>query len=473
MPVQSLWKASLKFSLCLNVAVIAILACMTAQARVINANARNVDRLLSSLRPGDTLVLARGVYGPLSLSQLNGKPNAWITIMGAESPEGTEAAIITGDPRCNTVEIRNSSYLAIARLRVDSGGQPDSRFGISARGGTSNLVHDILIRDNVLIGQHASQQNDGISTKTPTWNWIIRGNKILGAGTGIYLGNSDGTDPFVAGVIEDNLVEDPIGYDMEIKYQNPRPPVPGMPTGPSTTIIRNNTFIKGDGPSPDGDRPNVLVGGFPSSGPGSHDLYQIYGNFFYHNPREALFQASGRVSIHDNLFVGGHIAAIVLKDQDLPLKFADVYNNTVYSSNRGILVDEPGRATTNVVGNLVFAAIPISGAITHQSGNLTDSLDKAEHYVNSPSFVLGLMSFYPLPDRVKGIRLDLSAFASDVDYSLDFNGIPKDRFSGKSVFHGAYAGEGVNPGWKVQAGIKPEPPKKHVPRSGIASGAVQ
>jgi len=398
------------------------------------------------------------VYSPLTLSNLNGKQSAWITIRGAGSPNGTEAAIIFGNPCCNTVEIQNSSYLAITRLRVDSAGIRGV-FGISARGGNSNLVHDILIQDNVLVGQHASQQNDGISTKTPTWNWTIRRNKILGAGTGIYLGNSDGTDPFIAGVIENNLVEDPIGYDMEIKYQNPRPRIPGMPTGPSTTIIRNNTFIKGDGPSPDGDRPNVLVGGFPNSGSGSDDRYQIYGNFFYHNPREALFQASGRVSVHDNLFVGGHIAAIVLKDQDLPFKLADVYNNTIYSSNQGILVDAPAQAVTNVVGNLVFAATPISGTITHQSDNLTDSLDRAAHYVNTPSFALGMMSFYPLPDRVRGTPLNLVPFTSDKNYNLDFNEIPKNRFSGQVVFRGAYAGERTNPGWKVQPEIKPETPQ--------------
>jgi hypothetical protein len=452
-------KSVFKFRPVLIAMAVAVLISAIGEAKVIKANPRNVDRLLSTLKPGDTLILTPGIYGPLSLSQLNGKPHAWITVMGAESPDGMNAAIITGNPSCNTVEIRDSSYLAIVRLRVDSGGQPDSRFGISATGGTSNLVHDILIQDNVLIGQHADQQNDGISTKTPTWNWTIRGNKILGAGTGIYLGNSDGTDPFIAGVIENNLVQDPIGYDMEIKYQKPRPSVPGMPTGPSVTIIRNNTFIKGDEPSPDGDRSNVLVGGFPNSGPGSNDLYEIYGNFFYHNPREALFQASGRVSLHDNLFVGGHIAGVVLKDHDLPLKFANVYNNTIYSSKQGILVDAPVRATTNVVGNLVFAATPISGNITHQSENLTDSLQNAKFYVNSPSFVLGLMSFYPLSDKVKGIPLDLSPFASDIKYNFDFNGIPKDQSPGKALFRGAYAGEGTNPGWKVQAGIKPAPPQ--------------
>src|SRR6185437_8039454 len=208
---------------------------------------------------------------------------------------------------------------------------------------------------------------------------------------------------------ENNLVQDTIGYDMEIKFQNPRPSVPGMPTGFSTTIIRNNTFIKGDEPSPDGDRPNVLVGGFPNSGPGSGDLYQIYGNFFDHNPREALLQASGRVAIHDNIFVDGQYTALDLADQDLPLKLANVYNNTIYSSQQGIFISNQNQtAVTNLVGNLIFAATPITGSpITNQSNNLTDTVANAVNYVNSPSFDVGSMNFYPLAGTVEGAPQDL------------------------------------------------------------------
>ena len=72
--------------------------------------------------------------------------------------------------------------------------------------------------------------------------------------------------------------------------------------------------MKTDRPSPDGDRPNLLVGGFPDSGPNAEDSTQIYGNVFAHNPREALLQASGRVSIHDNVFFDTPNAAIVLQD---------------------------------------------------------------------------------------------------------------------------------------------------------------
>ena len=226
---------------------------------------------------------------------------------------------------------------AIENLRIDSRGIPGA-FGISARGGDENVTHDIRIEGNTLVGQNGGQQTDGISTKIPTWGWVIRYNQILGAGTGLYLGDSDGTQPFVNGLIEHNLIRDTIGYNLQIKDQNSIPDIPGMPGGPTSTIIRHNVFIKNDQPSPDGDRPNLLVSAFPSTGRGSMNMYEIYGNYFLHNRREALFQGSGRVSLHDNVFVDGpdSYPAVVLRAQNNPLKVALVYNNTVYTSGKGI-----------------------------------------------------------------------------------------------------------------------------------------
>ena len=321
---------------------------------VISANPRNYRSRLSVLKPGDTLALVAGTYPGLYISGLRGAPSRCIVISG---PASAPPAVIQGAARANTVEIVDSSFLAIQNLTIDSRGI-GGVFGISAKGGLSNLTHDILVQRNTLVGQGGSQQTDGISTKTPTWGWVIRQNKIIGAGTGIYLGNSDGRDPFIFGVIEDNLIENPIGYCMQIKHQLPWPAVPGMPVGHRSTLIRNNVFIKNDQPSPDGDRPNLLVGGFPSSGPGSDNLYEIYGNFFYHNPREALFQGSGRISFHDNILVDGEYAAAVFRQQHLPLQLAYVYNNTVYTKQSGIYFGSEAAAKDAVIGNLVFAATP-------------------------------------------------------------------------------------------------------------------
>jgi hypothetical protein len=418
------------------------------------ANPTNYRSQLALLRPGDTLVLASGTYSFLNVTGLNGAPSAWITITGPNS--GSPAIIAATSGCCNTVEISNSSYVAIQNLTIDSKGIRDV-FGISAHG-TGNITHHILIENNQLIGQNASQQTVGISTKTTTWGWIIRHNTIIGAGTGIYLGDSDGLQPFVGGVIENNLIENTIGYNMEIKHQYSRPIVVGMPTRPRSTIIRNNVFIKDDQLSPDGDRPNLMLGGFPASGAGSSDRYQVYGNAFLHNPREALLQVEGRVSIHDNVFAGGQIAAVVLRKTYLPLTVAHVYNNTVYSPNKGIYFGTSATVEDVVTGNLVFAATPISGPIAHLSNNTVDTFANAATYVNAPSLNLGAMDFYPRAGQAQGSALNLSAFSSERDSGNDFNGTPKNAARSAVVFRGAYAGVGANPGWKLQAGIKPPAP---------------
>jgi hypothetical protein len=382
------------------------------------------------------------------ISGRNGDPTQWITITG---PESGAAAVIQADlgPCCNTVEITNSSYVALRNLTID-GRNVDGAFGVSAKGGTGNLVHHITIEGCTFLRHDTGQQNVAISTKTPTWGWVIRGNRVVGAGTGLYLGNSDGSCPFVGGLIERNLVQDTIGYNMQIKWQQPRPTVAGMPTTPTTTIIRHNVFIKTDRASPDGDRPNVLVGGFPDTGPGADDRYEIYGNFFFHNPRETLLQASGRVTIHDNIFVDVVGTAILLQNHDLPLKLAHVYNNTIYAAGTGINFGSAASQGDAVVGNLVFAATPTAGSITSSSGNLVDVVANAGSYVTAPSLLLGQMDFFPLAGQCQGAALDLSPFVADADYDRDFNATSK----GGLTFRGAYAGEGANPGWHLDADVK-------------------
>ncbi len=444
-------------------ALLAWNAPLPAPAAIFNGEPSNYQALLRNLKPGDTLNLAPGKYPPLNLTDLNGTPGEWITIAG---PSQAPPAVIEGAPGHNTVEITNCSYVSIENLVIDSRGIPGA-FGISATGHERNQTHDIRIEGNTLIGQTGSQQTDGISTKTPTWGWVIRYNRILGAGTGLYLGDSDGTQPFVAGVIENNLIQDTIGYDMEIKDQHSIPAVPDMPLAPVSTIIRNNVFIKNDGPSPDGDRPNVLVGSFPETGAGALNMYEIYGNYFVHNHREALFQGSGRLSLHDNIFIDGPPAypAVVLRKQNSALKVALVYHNTIYTSGPGIHF---GTAATDggfVVGNLVFASQPISASAALVSDNLAASVENAPTYVRSPSFEPAGADFYPLPGKCQGSPIDVSAFQSDADYTLDFNGMPKTQAKGAVVYRGAYAGEGRNPGWALKASLKPPaPPLLRKPR---------
>jgi len=425
----------------LSLAALALFPAAVSQAAEIQADPSNYQSLADQLDPGDTLHLAAGTYTRLSLGSLHGEPDHWITITG---PETGPPAVIQGESGHNTVQIRACSYLALKHLRVDSRGI-DGLDAINAKDGAS---HHILLESNTIVGAGASQQTVGISTKAPAWGWVIRNNTILEAGTALYLGAHSGNDPFIGGIIEGNLILNPTGYGMQIKHQDPYDiPAAG---GPNVTIVRNNVFIKDDRPNEDGSRPNLLIGNLPTSGQGSTDMYEIYGNFIYHNPRESLIQATGRVSIHDNLLVdaGEGEAAILLTDHDGELKQAHVYNNTIYTQSRGIRFAQPARDGDQVIGNLVFAGTPISGQIGNSRDNLTFPLSEAAQHVQSPSTVLGEMDFYPRQGKCQGASLDYPpVLLAETDHQFDFNGTSKSAFT----FRGAYAGEGSNPGWQPAA----------------------
>lgn len=432
-----------------------LIAGHVAAGEVRHATPEDYRSKLVTLEAGDTLVLAAGVYARgLPLSDRQGSPDAWITIQGPDAG----IAEIRQSRVANCVELRNCSHVALKRLSILGQGPKGipGLFGISAQGGQGNLVHHILIEDCVISDWNTSQQAVGISTKTPTWGWTIRRNIIRNCGTGLYLGNSNGMDPFIQGVIENNLVQDPIGYCMEIKYQKMRPVITWMPSTPGSTIIRHNVFIKNDAPSPDGDRANVLVGGFPESGPGADDLYEIYGNLFWHNPRESLLQASGRVSIHDNVFAdnpSAEHAAILLRNHDLPLKLAHLYNNTICSAACGIRVAGPAPQGHHVIGNVVFAAEPLRlhSSITSVFDNVTGPVTAAAAHLEHPVMTLGVLDLHPKAGQCEGPPLDLSAFATETAHAVDFNGTPK---AGRR-FRGAYSSAKDANGWQLQGSLKP------------------
>ena len=418
----------------------------SAGAAEVPADPSDYQALLATLQPGDTLVLAPGTYTRLTIDGIHGEPDAWITVTG---PAVGEPAVIVGESCCNTVQLYDSSYVAVTNLVIDAQG-----LYVDAVNAKDTPSHDILIEGNTMQGfPPDEQQIVGVNTKTTVWNWTIRGNTIFEAGTGIYLGGSEGDTPFIAGVIENNLVLNPMGYCMQVKHQNDYTAAPDMPQGPNRTIIRNNVFIKDDRESPSGDRPNLLVGGFPDAGPGAEDTYHIYGNLLFYNPREALLQATGRVSVHDNIFVGAAAsfpALAVTGHQGKSVKLAYVYNNTIFTGGTGISFSQAAAQDDAVVGNLVFAPTPTSGSIVDLRDNLVASEAEAADYVAAPAVILGAMDFYPLPGAVVGAPMDMAKLAGDPDFDRDYNGTAKGDFT----FRGAYAGEGENPGCPLDAEIK-------------------
>ncbi|HEU4621970.1 MAG TPA: hypothetical protein VFS42_07080 [Burkholderiaceae bacterium] len=415
----------------------------------IYATPANYKEKLAALKPGDRLVLAEGVYQDsppgLPIFGLNGTAAQPIVITGPASGR----ALLIGTSTHNTIRFDDASYVAVCNIEID--GKDQGGFGVAVQG----PAHHITLDGLTIRGVGGDQQVVGISTTGfPTWNWTIRRNTIIGAGTGMYLGNSDGSSAFVAGLIEHNLVRDTIGYNTQVKYQTSRAGIPST-IGPAVTIIRHNVFSKSGNSSTGGEaRPNLLVDRFPLSGAGATDRYEIYGNFFWQNPSEALFQGNGNVAFHDNVLVNDSGSAVVIQPHDggNPRQVA-VYANTIVASGTGISLYGGDAGYSRVVtGNAVFAGVPISSSGCDVRNNITGSRASASAALNAPFGVPGsTLDLYPKVGALRGATaFDLAGFTSYADYNRDFNGTIRDGF-----VRGAYAGEGVNPGWALALALKP------------------
>ena len=393
----------------------------------------NYLAILQDLRPGDTLELAPGDYDRgLPLHGLVGAPGSPIVIRG---PEGRPTARFTARRDAHTVSIMNSAWVEIHHLELDGLGFPVSAVRAEAH---SNWAHHITLNGLTITGHGGDQSISGISTFCPVWGWTIRNNMIVGAGTGMYLGNSDGSAPFVGGIIESNIIVDSIGYNLQIKHQRVRPKIAGMPEGPSLTIIRQNVFSKSMNSSIGNmARPNLLVGHWPLSGPGAEDTYAIYGNFFFQNPSESLFQGEGNIAFYSNLLINTNGDAINIQPHNAVPRRISIFRNTVLAANTGIRVSGADPAyTQRVVGNAVFASVPVVGG--EQAANKTGPLAAAGEFLAAPFAPLGRLDLSPRPGKLTTAPFNVAQQVPIPDLNRDFDG----RIFSRSIA-GAYAGDGT------------------------------
>ncbi|MGB5776168.1 MAG: hypothetical protein WBP89_16060 [Sedimenticolaceae bacterium] len=325
------------FAPILIICLATLLGAPPAIAEIYTAHPANYHRLLTKLHPGDVLRLEAGQYTRgLRIHELHGTAKQPIVI---EGPIDGEPAVLLGRPRSNIVSIKDASYVVIRNLEIDGRGAFVD--GVKAEG-NARFAHHITLENLHIHNLVRHQQSVGISTKCPAWDWVVRGNRIVGVGTGMYFGDSDGSDPFIGGMIEDNEVIDTIGYNLQIKHQAPRPIIGGMPTEPRMTIIRRNRFIKSaDASQGQAARRNALIGHQPLEGPGQHDEYAIYANLFFQNPGEALFQGEGNLALYSNLFFNSHpveVLAVAIQPHNNIPKRVRVLFNTVVHPWKGIRV---------------------------------------------------------------------------------------------------------------------------------------
>jgi len=407
-----------------------LLLSTAVSAKVLYGFPENYYQLVKTLQPGDTLVLQPGTYtGGLRLHRLQGKEGRPIIITGESD---SDRPVFVARRGRNTVSILDSSYVTIRNLELDGRGLPVD--AVKAEG-HARWAHHITLENLLILSYKNNQQSVGISTKCPAWGWVIRDNVIDGAGTGIYLGDSDGSAPFFAGLIEHNRITNTIGYNLQIKHQHSRGYVPGLSDSSDETVIRYNRFSKeknaAEGPMA---RPNVLLGHWPITGFGMSDRYLVYRNLFYGNPHEALFQGEGNIALYNNIFVNHHGDAIHIQPHNDVPKRVDIFSNSVVARGDGIVIrrrENDFRFKQYVVGNAVFASTPLKGG--EQNSNVTERYEAAGDYLADPYQALGQLDLHPKPDKLIDTDQDLSRFQQYQDWDLDFDGGKR-----RSVFVGAY-----------------------------------
>ncbi len=375
--------------------------------------------LLGHLRAGDHLSLRAGDYERgLPLRDLSGEPGRPIVIEGAP---GTRFLAGAGH---NTISLRDVSHLVIRNLELDGRNLPVD--AVKAEG-DSRYAHFVTLEHLHIHDHAASQQNVGISSKCPAFGWVVRGNRIERVGTGMYFGDSDGSDPFVAGLIEGNRVSDTIGYNLQIKHQKSRPATLPALNERHDTVIRGNFFSKETAWPDPAARPNVLIGHAPTDGPGSQDRVLIHGNVFWQNPSEALFQGEGHLALYNNAFVNAQGHGIHIQPHnDIPRQ-VDIFHNTVLARGHGIrILAREGELPSwpqRVLRNLVFAGQPIRGG--ESADNLSGDFATAARYLRHPYADAQRLDLAPRMTLAGDARLDTPDLAGYPASDRDIDGQPR------------------------------------------------
>ncbi|MES2353846.1 MAG: hypothetical protein V4568_05445 [Pseudomonadota bacterium] len=423
-------------------ALFLLIFCCLASAETLVVGPNDYLTAVGRAKPGSVIRLSPGIYrGGLQIARLNGTADKPIIV---EAADPAHPPRFVARERRNTISIIDASYVVVRNLVLDGG---NLRVDAVKAEGFSRYAHHITLEGLQILRHGANQEIVGISTKCPAWDWVIRGNVIGRAGTGMYLGNSDGSAPFFSGLIEGNFIYDSVGYNLQIKHQNARPSV-----SPSShvTIIRHNVFSKFGNSSTGGRaRPNVLVGHFPKEGKGANDRYAIYANFFYANPVEVLFQGEGNVALYANLFVNPFGDGIHIQPHNDVPKNIWFFHNTMVVKNIGIeLAGEKDAYLRAFTANAIFGMQP--EASDWQADNLVSPPAAATDFLIDPFSFPGRLNLQPKPTMA--LKKDLvPAFSESFpDAELDFDGAP---YNLRDL--GAYAMNVGAPRWRLNLSSKP------------------
>lgn len=264
-----------------------------------------------------------------------------------------------------------------------------------------------------------------------------------GASTGLYLGNSDGSAPLVNGIIENNIIVDPIGYGMQIKHQTTWDGEIPKQIESGRTLIRGNLFFKTTRSSSNEQaRPNLLLGHAPVSGRGAQSYYDVHSNTLVDNPGEALFQAEGNVVFYNNRLVNRHkttFPAIAIQPHNAAPRAITIFHNTIVSPHTCVrTISAAGLTEQIIVANALFCDVPVAGG--RARANVSAPFALAGDYLTNPFGKAGALDLSPKGDSLAGPKLQI-----DEARELDAIDVDFDNTARTGRYRGAYNNTGASP----------------------------
>ena len=426
-------------------AIALFMASALAHAAVYEASPADYRESLELLRPGDTLRLAAGEYRDgLVLRGIAGAPGQPIVITG---PKEGEPATFFARPGHNTVSIIDSSHLEISNVVLEGNNIPVD--AVKAEG-TAAFAHHITLENLTIRGHGNNQQNVGISTKCPAWNWVIRGVTITGAGTGMYLGDSNGNAPFVAGLIERNLVVDSTGYNLQIKHQVARPDLPGMPAWTQHHDHPPQRIREAEPATSRKLRGRACWSGIfraKAAAPRTTTRSMAISSIRIATRRCSRAKATSRC-MRTSSSTTLPTASRIQPHNDVPRRIVIAYN-TVVARGAGIAMtlQEGGpRYPREVSANAVFAQLPIAAAGAFR--NLAAPLEDAALYLTSPFASPPGLDLHPKANWTNTVSGPAPPRKPWPDWGRDFDGRPR-----TAATVGAYGGS-ARAGWNLDVAPK-------------------
>ena len=441
--------------------LVSAILCGAASATVYTAtNSAELVSMAASLQPGDTLLLAPGVYdvSSLYLNGLHGNATNWITIRGM----GPGRPVIRGTALQNVINIDGSDYLRLEDLEITHAGGIANIDGIKFNVGYSSshiIIDNCYLHD--LTGNGIGSQSDHVESLCVRYTEIAYVQQ-----NGIYLGYPSPLRT-VGNTLIDNCyihhtsqsssgVPTSTNYGIQIKQ------------GSYGSTIRDCVMHDVGGTA----RAAIAVYYTKLAGGETLDRFNVVrDNVLWNVRNEGIFAANSAV-IQGNVVIDAVTGINVNQYDGNVMDNLYIRNNTTLRCDRGFYMRnfDQARASVELVNNLALTDSSSDWTFRMPVGQGSATVSNNVHvgpiyipgvsatgFTAAPSLAATVVDPYGAATAVnlypKVGSAVIDAGMTGVEAAEDFNGLPMNSGSAPDVGAYEWGGES-NPGWTIAAGLK-------------------